>query len=139
MLNAVERIVSTSDFERGRATRDLAIAQGQLRDFDTRLGARFAHESYLDELTSLRNQLELGLSGTEPVDGIVARIMALRAAHTVEAAPQRTARMATAEEPVTARIRSRATPLPVPDARAGPRALPDPPSASLNYVVQSAR
>jgi hypothetical protein len=52
----VERLVDAYDFERGRATRDLGIAQGQLRDFEARLGARFAHESYLDELTSLRNQ-----------------------------------------------------------------------------------
>ena len=118
MLNAVERLVGTFDLERDRATRDLAIAQGQLRDFEARLGARFAHERYLDELTSLRHQLELGLSGTEPVDGIVARIMALRAAHSVEATPQRAVRAATAEEPVTARIRSRARPLPEPDAPA---------------------
>ena len=142
MLNAVERLVGTYDLERGRATRDLAIAQGQLRDFETRLGARFAHESYLDELTSLRNQLELGLSGTEPVDGIVARIMALRAAHTVESAPQRAVRAATAEEPVTARIRSRAKPLPEPDAPAdleAPALLPAPALTELFNLPHQAK
>jgi hypothetical protein len=100
VLNAVERLVGTYDLERNRATRDLGIAQGQRRDFESRLGARFEHEAYLDELTSLRNQLELGLSGTEPVDGIVERIMALRAAHTVESAPARAVAAATAEEPI---------------------------------------
>jgi hypothetical protein len=107
ILNAVERLACTYDLEHRKAAQDLSIAQGQLRDFEARLGARFAHESYLNELTSLRDQLELGLSGTEPVEGIVTRIMELRAAHSVEAAPERTMRAAAAEEPVTARIRQR--------------------------------
>jgi hypothetical protein len=114
ILNALERLVSTYDLEHGKTARDLDIAKGQLCDFEARQGVRFAHEAYLDELTSLRNQLELELSGTEPVDGIVTRIMDLRAAHTVEAAPSRTVRTAAAEEPVTARIRQRARPQPQP-------------------------
>jgi hypothetical protein len=107
ILNAVERLAGTYDLEHRKAAQDLSIAQGQLRDFEARLGARFTHESYLNELASLRDQLELGLSGTEPVEGIVTRIMELRAAHSVEAAPERTVRAAAAEEPVTARIRQR--------------------------------
>jgi hypothetical protein len=118
VLNAVERLVGAYDLERSRATRDLGIAKAQRRDFESRLGARFEHEGYLDELTSLRNQLELGLSGTEPVDGIVERIMALRAAHTVESAPTRAVRAATTEEPITARIRDRTQPQTEPAAPA---------------------
>ena len=110
ILNAVERLAGTYDLEHRKAAQDLSIAQGQLRDFEARLGGRFAHESYLNELTSLRDQLELGLSGTSVVEGIVTRIMDLRAAHTVEAAPERTVRAASAEEPVTARIRQRVRP-----------------------------
>jgi hypothetical protein len=126
VLNAVERLVGTAELERDRAARDLAIAQGQRRDFEARLGARFAHETYLDELTSLHHQLELGLSGTEPVDRIVTLIMALRSAHTVESAPSRTFTAATAEEPVTARIRGRARPQsdpPLPEAPKDPDLL----------------
>jgi hypothetical protein len=110
IMNAVERLAGTYDLEHRKATQDLSIAQGQLRDFEARLGGRFAHESYLNDLTSLRDQLELGLSGTSAVEGIVTRIMDLRAAHTVEAAPERTVRAASAEEPVTARIRQRVRP-----------------------------
>jgi hypothetical protein len=61
----------------------------------------------------------MGLSGTPPQEGeltvaeLAAKIKALRAAHTVTAAPERTAqRQVSAEEPVTARIRRRAEPVP---------------------------
>jgi hypothetical protein len=143
ILNALERLVSTYDLEHGKTARDLDIAKGQLRDFEARQGARFAHEAYLDELTSLRNQLELGLSGTEPVDGIVARIMDLRAAHTVEAAPSRTVRVAAAEEPVTARIKQRARPQTEPvapeEAEAPALQAPRSPLATLFNLPPEAR
>src|SRR2546426_5991734 len=51
ILNAVERLIGTAASERDKATRDLTIAQGQLRDYETRLGAGFAHAAYLAELT----------------------------------------------------------------------------------------
>ena len=77
----------------------------------------FPHDAYLSELTGLRDQLKAGLSGAAPEQGadapptvaeLAERIKTLKAAHTIEAAPQRTGkRRASAEEPVTARIRRR--------------------------------
>jgi hypothetical protein len=118
ILNAVERIVGSYEGERDKTARDLGIAQGQQRDFEARLGAPFAHTAYLDELTGLRNQLEAVLSSTAqqaadaplPATGeIVARIKALKAAYTLEAAPERAAQRsaATVEASVTSRIRNR--------------------------------
>jgi hypothetical protein len=104
--------------EREKTQRDLDIAQGQLSDYEARLGGTFAHAAYLEELTSLRDQLETRLSASEstpetdalpPVHVLVARIKALKAAHTLDAAPERSAtrRSATAEASVTTRIRQR--------------------------------
>ena len=64
ILNAVERLIGSAATERDKAARDLAIAQGQRRDYEARLGAGFAHAAYLAELTDLRNQLEAALSST---------------------------------------------------------------------------
>jgi hypothetical protein len=71
----------------------------------------------LTELTTLRDQLKAGLSATAhetanaegpSVSELADRIKALKAAHTIESAPQRVRQnQATAEEPVTARIRRR--------------------------------
>jgi len=51
ILNAVERLIGSAAPERDKVSRDLAIAQGQLRDYEARLGAGFAHAAYLAELT----------------------------------------------------------------------------------------
>ena len=98
-----------------RTRQDLAIAEGQLRDYQARLGQPFAHDAYLAELTGLRDQLKAGLSGAEPQEGaptvaeLAEQIKALRASNSIEAAPERTGtRRVSAEEPVTARIRRRA-------------------------------
>src|SRR3989441_2964 len=104
--------------EHDRATRDLAIARGQRRDYEARLGAAFAHAGYLATLTDLRNQLEAALSrpaqdGAEAslpsVGALVECLKALHAAHSLEAAPERSAprRTATVEEAITTRIRQR--------------------------------
>jgi hypothetical protein len=101
-----------------KTQRDLDIAQGQLSDYEARLGGTFAHTAYLEELTSPRDQLETRLSASEPtpetdalppVHALVARIKALKAAHTIDAAPERSAtrRNATAAASVTTRIRHR--------------------------------
>jgi len=121
-----------------KATRDLAIAQGQLRDYEARLGTGFAHAAYLEELTGLRHQLEAALSHTaqEAAEGslptvgaLVERLKALKAAHTLDAVPPRSTprNTATVEEAITTRIRQReqteaapqpeAVPAPVPPAR----------------------
>ena len=51
------------------ARQDLAIAEGQLRDYEARLGRPFAHDAYLSELTGLRDQLKAGLSQATPEPG----------------------------------------------------------------------
>ncbi|HYV38359.1 MAG TPA: hypothetical protein VE988_21935, partial [Gemmataceae bacterium] len=100
-----------------RVRQDLGIAEGQLRDYQARLGKPFEHESYMAELTTLRDQLKTVLSGVptesaadqQPTSSELAeRIKSLKAAHTIEATPQRAGkRRVAAEQPVTARIRRR--------------------------------
>ncbi len=116
ILNAVERLVNSYGSHCDTARQDLAIAEAQLRDYQSRLGVPFPHESYLSELAALRDQLKAGLSHATPeLDGapmlvseVAEKIKALKATHTVEATPQRTGkRTSSAEEPVTARIRRR--------------------------------
>ena len=93
------------------------MAEGQLRDYKARLGQLFAHTDNLKELTSLRDQLKAGLAGGPQEEGkeqptvadLAEKFKALRASNTVEAAPQRTAKKVSAEEPVTTRIRRRET------------------------------
>jgi N12 class adenine-specific DNA methylase len=117
VLNALERIATGYAGESVRVRQDLDIAQSQLRDYQDRLGKPFQNETYLSELTSLRDQLKAklsasGLASSEdggPTTGELAEwIKALKATNAVEAAPQRSERkQSTAEEPITARIRRR--------------------------------
>jgi hypothetical protein len=88
-----------------------------LRDYQARLGKSFVHDPYLSELTGLRDQLKAGLSATAhdsgdetgpSVSDLAGRIETLKAAHSIEATPQRVRQKhSSAEEPVTARIRRR--------------------------------
>ena len=123
VLNALERLAGGYGPEGDRVRQDLAIAESQLRDYQASLGKTFAHESYLSELTALRDQLKAGLSGKTPEPGsepppsvseVAERIKALKAAHNIDATPQRPRqKQSSAEEPVTARIRRRAEAVPV--------------------------
>jgi SAM-dependent methyltransferase len=80
-----------------------------------RMGQPFVHDDYRSQLAALRDQLKAGLSGKTPEPGgatgpsvsqLAERIKALRAAHTIDAAPERAPhKQATAAEPVTTRIR----------------------------------
>jgi hypothetical protein len=97
------------------------------------LSRSFPHDAYLAELTFLRDQLKAGLSqatpepGTPPVAELAERIKALKAAHTIDAAPERTAtRRIAAEEPVTARIRRRAEAIPAIEPPAEPEPVSPP-------------
>jgi len=117
VLNALDRLIGTYDSQSDKHKQDLAIAESQLRDYQARLGVPFVHEAYLNEVNELRGRLKAALSGAtpEPKEGVTPtrelaeRFKALRAAHTIEPAPQRhgtrTAMMA--DEPVTTRIRTR--------------------------------
>ena len=116
VLNALDRLAGGYDAQTATARQDLAIAQGQLRDYEARLGRPFAHEAYLADLTGLRDQLKTALSANAPEPGatplpsageLAGRIISLKAAHTIEPAPARVGGRAAgrAELPVTARIR----------------------------------
>jgi N12 class adenine-specific DNA methylase len=117
VLNALERVATGYGSECVRVRQDLAIAESQLRDYRERLGKPFTHDAYLSELTSLRDQLKAGLSATAhdasnedgpTVSELADRVKALKAANTIEATPPRVqSKQATAEEPITARIRKR--------------------------------
>ncbi len=117
VLNAVERTANSYGSESSRVAQELSIAESQLRDYKERLGKPFTHESYLAELSDLRDQLRVGLAGLgqQPEEGkptaaeLAERIKAIKASHAVEAVPQRVGhRTIGAEEPVTARIRRKA-------------------------------
>ena len=117
VLNALERLATGYGSECARVQQDLTIAESQLRDYQARLGKPFLHDTYLSELTSLRDQLKAGLSATAQMQGdeagpsvcdLAEKIKALKAAHSIEATPQRVRqKQSSAEEPVTARIRRR--------------------------------
>jgi N12 class adenine-specific DNA methylase len=119
ILNAVERLAASYATPVATVRQDLAVAEAQLRDYHARLGVPFTHETYLTKLATLRDQLKAGLSGgcTEAdgekpvtVSEVAEQIKALKAEQTIEAAPERSGKRgsATAEEPVTARIRRKA-------------------------------
>ncbi len=112
LLNALERIAASYGLERESAEQDKAVAEGQLSDYQTRIGAVFRHAEYGRQLTDLRDKLKAGLSEKEPKEGeptvaeLDARIKTLRASNAVEAASARVGSkpQARAEKPVTARI-----------------------------------
>jgi N12 class adenine-specific DNA methylase len=116
VLNALDRLADSYPGQRATTAQDLAIAEGQFRDHQARLGRSFPHDAYLSELADLRDQLKSGLSQATPEPGadpvpvaeLAERIKTLKAAHTIDAAPERTIRRRIAAEvPVTARIRRR--------------------------------
>jgi hypothetical protein len=133
VLNALERLAGGYIGQRESARQELAIAEGQHRDHQARIGRPFAHDAYLAELAELRDRLKASLSqatpeaGAVPASELAERIKALKAAQTIEAAPERTApRRVNAETPVTARIRRRPEPPPAVEPPAEPAAAPAP-------------
>jgi hypothetical protein len=143
-MNALERLAGSYQDQCDHARQELTLAEGQVRDHEARLGQPFAHETYLAELTALRDQLKAALASTAAPDPganpspsaqeLAGRIQALKAAHTVEPSPQRHGGRGAvrAEVPVTARIRRRSGLPDVPptanESESNPRA-PLPPSA----------
>ncbi len=117
VLNAFERLASSYDYECRSHRAEIGVKQGQLKDYEARLGKPFAHGEYMGQLAELRDRLREGLSEKakqEPmpegpsVAELAEQIKALREANTVEAAPERAVRKVTrAERPVTARIKER--------------------------------
>ncbi len=101
------------------------MKEGQLRDYEDRLGKPFEHEEYRSQLADLRDKLKLGLSehapeGGESVTQLAEKIKELRSSVRVEAVPDRvgTRKTVRAERPVTARIRERLAEV-EPHARSG--------------------
>jgi len=147
VLNALERLANGYESGIGYLKAEIAVKEGQLRDYETRLGKRFEHEAFQSELADLRDRLKLSLSehapeGGESVADLAEKIKALRASVTVEAAPVRVGirKAIRAERPVTQRIRERraaeqvrvepvAEVIPLPVANANPvREKPESPS-----------
>jgi hypothetical protein len=147
VLNALERLAGGYGSECVRVRQDLGIFESQLRDYQARLGKPFLHDAYRSELISLRDQLKTGLSATAQmqddeagpsVSDLADKIKSLKAAHSIEATPQRARQKhSSAEEPVTARIRRRQETLPATDpaidseaAASGEGAAPPPESTA---------
>jgi hypothetical protein len=146
VLNAAERLARAYPSLCASTRQELAIAEAQLRDYQARHGMPFPHDAYLSQLTTLRDQLKARLSGAAPEPGaepspstaeLAERIKALKAGHTIEAAPGRTGqRRLSAEEPVTARLRRRTEEAPASepameaDAPAGPPTSPSLPDST---------
>jgi hypothetical protein len=117
VLNAIDRLIEEFGDEVVAAERDLKVAETQSTDYQSRIGNPFPHDAYQSELSGLRDQLRLSLSGRTPEPGaeplpdtaeIAGRIKALKAAQTVEGTADRAERRrVAAEEPVTARILKR--------------------------------
>ncbi len=149
VMNALERLADGYQGQSDATRQDLEIARTQLRDYQARIGRPFAHDAYLAELTDLRDQLKAGLSQATPpatgaeisVSELADRIKALRAGHTIEAAPERrTPRSAaTAEEPVTARIRRRSEAMPAALPPVEPEPAATPVEAPIAAVATPAR
>lgn len=130
MLNALERLAGGYEAECASIKQDLSIAEGQLGDYQARLGVPFHHEEYMSQLATLRDELRATLSGKGSDSGIESlpsasnvaeQIKRLRAAHNVDAAPRRISQTAlSAEEPVTSRIKRKLadalTPVAVPES-----------------------
>ena len=124
VLNALERLADSYEGGIRQLRADISVTAGQLRDYQGRIGKPFAHEAFKSQLAELRDLLKLGLSenppeGLPPVAELAGIIQALRAANTVEAAPERngTRKSIGAERPVTARIRERMVEQPVVEAK----------------------
>ncbi|QDV88985.1 hypothetical protein RAS2_00440 [Phycisphaerae bacterium RAS2] len=140
VFNALERLCHAYGNEIAGVKQDFSIAESQLRDYQPRIGKPFTHEAFHGELTQLRDQLKTSLAGMpsnsssdespDPTTEaqlstaeLADQIKALKTAHTIDAAPERTAaRRLDAEEPVTARIRrSSVEYLAEPNPSSGPR------------------
>ncbi len=130
VLNALERLAVGYGPECDRVRQELSIAEAQLRDYQARLDKPFDLETYLGELTTLRDQLKAALSATTPEAAktnlpscteLVSRIKALKAAQTMATPTERVRqKSSSAEEPITARIRRRTEALALSDPMQAP-------------------
>ena len=117
ILNALDRITNNYRSDIETLDQHLSLAQTQLHDYQSRLGKPFTHETYLAELTQLRDQLKSQLSANTSspenagptLEELTASIRQLKSANTIESSPPRTPlKLSTSEEPITTRIRRKA-------------------------------
>ncbi|MFL5330500.1 MAG: DEAD/DEAH box helicase family protein [Gemmataceae bacterium] len=116
ILNAAERVAKAYAAECAKARQELTIAEAQLRDYAARLDVPFAHATYLNRLTEMRDQLKASLSVTFQAEAearssasdLATQIKELKQRNSLDTTPQRlNPRQTTAEESVTTRIRRR--------------------------------
>ncbi len=117
VLNAAERLANSYGAECERVEEDLRIAVTQLRDYQARLGKPFPKDTYLAELTALRDNLKVRLSGNSGISNpdqhldttdLAAGITVLITTHTSTSVTERQKRRhSSAEEPITFLIRRR--------------------------------
>ncbi len=90
VMNALERLTEGYAEAAESTRKELAVAESQLKDYQSRQGAGFAHDAYLKDLTALRDRLRLALSENAPegetAADIAEKIKTLRAGQAVEAA-----------------------------------------------------
>lgn len=117
VLNALEQLAGSYAREYESAGQELVLAEGQLRDYDARLGKSFEQEDYLVELERVRDALKDVLSGRATADqepgssaaAFAEQIKRLQAGHAGEPEARRSVpeRVSIAEEPITTRVRRR--------------------------------
>jgi hypothetical protein len=151
-LNALSRLFQSYESACEELRRELSLFEGKLRDFTARLGSVFPHERYIEELTTLRDELKVALSATQDETDpkqrstaeIAELITTLRESHVVEPLPvTRKAQAAALERPVTARIRMEAQESCVPlepeeephDAREPKHQVPEDPVPTLSLTA----
>ena len=113
VLNALDRLADEYGPERARVKREVAVAEGQLRDYQDRLGRPFEHDHYSTELAALRDQLRTSLSGkagtpqaTDP-PSVADQIRALRPTARTENAERTPSRSRPSTESIVTRVRNR--------------------------------
>ena len=89
VLNALDRLAGSYPSQCDAARQELAIAEGQLRDHEARLGAPFPHDAYLGELIELTRpaQSRPVAGDTRSRHGDAARRRAGRADQSLESRP----------------------------------------------------
>jgi hypothetical protein len=146
VLNALERLASGYEGLVERLSEDLAIARGQLRDYEDRSGRPFGHEGYRGELERLRDGLKVALSavpggpetpGMADAATLAAAIRSLKEGEAIEAPSVRAVSrgVSTAEVPVTTRIREGWRSVPCPSLSVGEDLAPESRSASVGAAV----
>ena len=112
VLNVVERLAGNYGPDQERCKQYRSVSEGQLKDYEARLGSVFKHVECESQLADSRDKLEKSLSGQPAEEGepsvteLDGQLKALRAANAVESATGRVGSKpkVRADKPVTARI-----------------------------------